>query len=324
MQAEPVPAPALEKTWPPDSYALKDELIELVRQRNDRDEKLGKVCLEVKTTRAWRALGFATFQHYCDERLGLAVSTVKNRIALEQKCQELPELREAMRSGKLSYEQARLVSKLATAEDVAAKIEEAAGKTCITLQRETMAELHSQMWNRDYLDVFVTEEIDGLLAEAVQAARKAAGHWIPLPDAIEAIARHCVEVWAPIVHEKLKNAHPVMVRDGGECTVAGCSRVGDDVHHIVFRSQGGDDSDENQTGMCKPHHLRGLHAGNISVSGSAPDRLTWILGWREVAAAKEGLPWKVVQEATQEAVEDAEDAGVAEPADQAVGGADPH
>ncbi|MFO0582564.1 MAG: HNH endonuclease [Anaeromyxobacter sp.] len=303
--AEPVPAPVLEKTSPPDAYAIKAELIALVRERNELDEKLGQVCLEVKSTRAWRALQFASFQHYCDERLGLAVSTVKNRVALERKCQELPQLREAMRSGKLSYEQARLVSKLATPEDVAAKIEEAAGKTCITLQRETMAELHRQMWNSEYLDVFVTEEIDSLLAEAVQAARKAAGRWIPVADAIEAIARHCLDVWTPIVHEKMKKAHPIMVRDGGECTVAGCSRVGDDVHHIEFRSHGGDDSDENQTGMCKPHHLRGLHAGNIWVYGSAPDKLTWILGWREVAAAKEGMPWTVVQEA--EVPEPAED-----------------
>ncbi|MFT3913817.1 MAG: hypothetical protein QM704_06820 [Anaeromyxobacteraceae bacterium] len=215
------------ETPPVGGFVALDALaVRVARDRGALDLAIGQKLGELMDVSGELELGYSQITDFAREKLGLKAAFVRRLVRFEQKCQELPQLREAMRSGKLSYEQARLVSKLATAEDVAAKIEEAAGKTCITLQRETMAELHSQMWNRDYLDVFVTEEIDGLLAEAVQAARKAAGQWIPLPDAIEAIARHCLKVWTPIVHEKLKNAHPIMVRDGGECTVAGCSRVG--------------------------------------------------------------------------------------------------
>ncbi|MFT3915255.1 MAG: HNH endonuclease [Anaeromyxobacteraceae bacterium] len=281
-----VAAPALEPTWPPDAYGILDELRGLMQLRNAWDEELGRVLLRLKTLGLWRTMMFASFEHYADERLGLGASNLKQRIALEKRLTDLPPLREAMRSGKLSYEQARLVAKDATAEDVEAKIAEAAGKTCLALQREVEGKEEGQMWDAGFLDVPVPEEVDSLLAEAVRAARKAAGRWLSTEDALEAIARHCLDTWTPLVERKLKDANPVMVRDGGLCTTPGCSRVGDDVHHIKFRSQGGDDSPENQTGMCKPHHLRGVHGGNVLVTGSAPDKLTWVLGWREVAAAK--------------------------------------
>ena len=286
--APPVPAPALEKTSPPDAYAILAELVELVRLWNAWDEELGRACARIKRNALWRGLSFSSFAHYADERLGMATSTVNQRIALERRLEDLPPLREALRTGKLSYERARLVAKTATLENVAEKIAEAKGKTCIALQREVLAEQQDQMWNTGYLETVVPEEVDSLLAEAVRGARHAAGRPMPLDEALEVIARHCIETWAPLVNEKLAKVNPVLLRDGGDCTVPGCSRVADDVHHIRFRSQGGDDSEENQTGMCKPHHLRGVHAGNVLCTGSAPGELTWVLGWREVEAAKGG------------------------------------
>ncbi|MFO0584981.1 MAG: HNH endonuclease signature motif containing protein, partial [Anaeromyxobacter sp.] len=272
---------------PPDAYSILAELLALVRLRNAWDEELGRVLLRLKTLGLWRTMMFASFEHYADERLGLGASNLKQRIALEKQLADLPPLREAMRSGKVSYEQARLVAKDATLETVEARIADAAGKTVLALQREVEAKEEGQMWDAGFLDVPVPEEVDSLLAEAVRAARKAAGRFISTEDALEAIARHCLETWTPLVEEKLKKAHPVTLRDEGECKVPGCSRVGDEVHHIEFRSQGGPDTPENEVEMCKPHHHRGVHAGNVLVTGSAPDKLTWVLGWREVAKAKE-------------------------------------
>jgi len=282
----PVPTPRLERTSPPDPYTLLDELRVLVRIRNAWDEELGRVLVRMQAARVWRALGFAGFHQYVEERLGLSPSNLKQRVALERKLMELPPLREALRSGKLSYEQARHVSKDATVFDVKARIEEAAGKTCLELQRAVEEKRESQMWNARFLDLPIPEDVDRLLADAVRAARAAAGHWLSPPDALLAIAKHVISVWKPMVEEKLKKAHPVAVRDGGMCKVAGCSRVGDEVHHIKFRSQGGSDDPDNEVLLCKPHHHRGIHAGNLWVWGKAPDGLTWVLGWREVEAAK--------------------------------------
>jgi hypothetical protein len=48
-------------------------------------------------------------------------------------------------------------------------------------------------------------------------------------------------------------------------------------HHVVFRSRGGSDLDENVTSLCVDCHLEGVHLGRITVTGSAPD-LVWVLG----------------------------------------------
>ncbi len=36
-----------------------------------------------------------------------------------------------------------------------------------------------------------------------------------------------------------------------------CGKVGDEVHHIIFRSQGGSDLYENLIGLCRQCHDRG-------------------------------------------------------------------
>ncbi len=40
---------------------------------------------------------------------------------------------------------------------------------------------------------------------------------------------------------------------------------------------GGGSGLENQTALCAPHHLRGVHGGRLRVSGTAPDHLAWAL-----------------------------------------------
>jgi hypothetical protein len=122
---------------PPEGpYDVLDRLARLVRERAGEDEMLGRACLLVRRSGSWRSLGFHSFDLWCAERLGLAPSTVRQRMALERRMQELPALRLALRSGRLSYEQARLVARVARAADVAARIEEAARTTCIAYRRE--------------------------------------------------------------------------------------------------------------------------------------------------------------------------------------------
>lgn len=67
-------------------------------------------------------------------------------------------------------------------------------------------------------------------------------------------------------------------RDGGWCSVPGCSRPAAHAHYIRFRSHGGGHEDENQAPTCLPHHLHGIHKGYVRVRGRAPDELVWELG----------------------------------------------
>jgi hypothetical protein len=74
---------------------------------------------------------------------------------------------------------------------------------------------------------------------------------------------------------------PVYARDGWRCTVPGCrSRANLHDHHIVFRSQGGDNARDNRTTVCAAHHLHGLHAGIVRAEGRAPSSILWELGCR--------------------------------------------
>jgi hypothetical protein len=48
-------------------------------------------------------------------------------------------------------------------------------------------------------------------------------------------------------------------------------------HHIEFRSRGGSDDLGNLTSLCPMHHLLGVHGGHLRVTGTAPDRLVWLV-----------------------------------------------
>lgn len=74
--------------------------------------------------------------------------------------------------------------------------------------------------------------------------------------------------------------HHILERDGYHCAVPGCSaRRGLEVHHIVFRSQGGKHGAENLITLCAVHHRLVLHETHgIACRGAAPHALHWRVG----------------------------------------------
>lgn len=143
--AAPSPAAAPVPSWPrPRPEKLLRELEGLVKDRLPKDERLGKAILLVRCFRAYKIVGARSFEAFCVEELGLAPSTARQRMTLERNLRRLPELREALRSGVLSYEQARAVAKVATPSDVNARIEAAASKPALDTKREVKAEQDRQ------------------------------------------------------------------------------------------------------------------------------------------------------------------------------------
>jgi hypothetical protein len=270
---------------PPDPYEVLDRLGRLVRERASRDEHLGRACLLIRRSLAFRRLGFASFDEYCADRLGLAPSTVRQRIVLERRLQELPALREALRSGRLSHEQARLVARVARTSDVAARIEEAAARTCVAYRRELEAEEHRQMWRAGELRATVPDEVGSLLADAIRSARAAKRGLTP-GEALVEVALHFLLTWRAEVERQIRAADRVILRDGALCQVPGCSRPADHVHHVVSRAARGPLEPWNEISLCAIHHLRGVHGGSVRITGTAPGGLAFTLGEREVAAAR--------------------------------------
>ena len=67
----------------------------------------------------------------------------------------------------------------------------------------------------------------------------------------------------------------------------------------MLQSQGGSDELVNRVGTCGHHHLSGIHAGHLRVSGRAGEELIWELGTGEVmplevwVTRQDGRPVKI-------------------------------
>jgi len=276
-KAEPVEAPRGVDDG--DVRRIDRRLRELAGMRDRWDDLVGHLGLVVQVLGLWRRLGFASFGHYCAERLGMAERTVAQRVWLERKLHELPGLRGAMRDGRLSYEKARLVAGVAAPRDVRGWISIAERSTCVELRRKVEAGEIAQMCAREKVSVLVPRRVAGLFDEACRAVMHQEGRWMAPGDCLGRLCEHFVAAWESILERRDTPQRRAIERDRGFCQVPGCSRAAVHAHHVLWRSRGGSDEPENLVSLCAGHHLHGIHAGYIRVSGRAPDQLKW-----EVAA----------------------------------------
>jgi hypothetical protein len=261
-----------------DALRLDEDLRRIAAMRDRWDGLLGHLAMLLQRTWLWRDMKFASFGQYCAERLGMAERTVAQRAALERRLYSLPKLREALRSRRISYEKARLVASVADEASLESWIAEAERSTCVALRRKVEAREEAQMSAQRRFALRVPRNVGVLLAAAFRAVREAEGRWIKPGECLVRVAAHFIETWEGAVPARRSPAKRALSRDGGFCQVPGCSRAAAHAHHIDFRSAGGSDDEWNQTSMCIPHHLHGVHAGYIRVSGRAPDALTWEFG----------------------------------------------
>ena len=271
---EAVLAPAMEEET--DAHLLDAKLRALAAERRHWDEGFGRIAAVFRDLGLWREAGFASFGHYCSERLGMSERAVEQRIALERRLVVLPALRQALRDGRVSYEQARLIAWKATDTTVEEWIHRAEATSCIALRREIEATEEAQMWARGYLDVRVPRSTADLFASAYRAARKLVGESLTSGECLLWMAQHFNRTWGPVVERKRRKTRSQKVRERDKhCQVWGCSRAAGHSHHLTFRSRGGSDDFENQAGICPAHHLIGIHENYIRISGTAPDDLKW-------------------------------------------------
>jgi len=265
-----------------DTFALDARLRRLVRARHGFDGPLGRQARLVRDMRAWRFLGFQTWEEYCRERLGLSARTLQQRIWLEEKMERLPEIREALESGRLTYSKALHVARCASVFDVEQRIEKASRTTDQQTARESEAAEDAQ--NRRAGRRRVWGEKDGMetVRLAIACARAVAASQGEIIDDAEALARladHFLEVWSEhAVRRRLKigaDRLKVLERTKGICAVPGCTRPAEHEHHLVLRSQGGGEESWNRIGLCDYHHLAGIHGGLITLTGRAGERLEW-------------------------------------------------
>ena len=97
-----------------------------------------------------------------------------------------------------------------------------------------------------------------------------------------ALLEDFVDTWDDPAAMPRRPGDEIYVRDGWRCVAPGCtSRRNLEVHHVRYRSRGGDDDPANRICLCRFHHQRGEHGDLASCRGRAPTGVTWRLGRRD-------------------------------------------
>jgi uncharacterized low-complexity protein len=278
----PVEAPAVADIASP--QALDARLQELAHFRDRWDELLGHLAMLLRHLGLCRDMGFASFAHYCRERLQLPARSVEQRAWLARRLYDLPELRQAMREGRVGYEKARIVAGIAGEGDCAAWVAKAEQLTCIALRREVEAREAAQPCADATITLRLPARVATLLGVTLRTVRRVEGRWLSESKCLLRLAEHFVATWKA-ERPRSTPQRRALARDRWLCQVPGCSRAAAHAHHIQYRAHGGDDSPENLVALCAAHHLHGVHRGWVRVSGRAPDALVWDLGEREEVSA---------------------------------------
>jgi hypothetical protein len=104
-----------------------------------RDLFFGRVAQRFMALRGWQALGFASEAHYARERLGMSRASLRSKVSLARRSWELDHVVDALQQGRIGFEAAQLVARIATADTERAWVERAQRRTFKHLREEVQA-----------------------------------------------------------------------------------------------------------------------------------------------------------------------------------------
>jgi hypothetical protein len=279
----------------PDPFCKEPEALDararrLARTRERLSEPLGAMLRAFRDARYWKDLGYDDFEEYARDRLGLSARTVRERIWLTRMLETRPEVRAALRIGKISYAKALALVKVLAPRDPEApeKVESAAAQPTEKVQREAEAEEERQDRALGRLRIWGPAQAMESIRESIESARAVlsdpggsgnggeAGA-VSEGRALATTGACFIEVWKD--EKKRRRPRPrarraVLARKDGLCGVPGCTMRAVHAHHIVFRSHQGSDAVTNLLATCWYHHVL-IHARLIRVWGLAGERLVF-------------------------------------------------
>jgi hypothetical protein len=115
------------------------EVLRCCRALLERDLEIGQLWRVFAAQRGWLALGYADAEQYARERVGMSLSSLKQRARFARYVERLPALAVAVEAGRIGFEAAMLVGRVATPTTVDAWIERAAERTVKHLSEEVKA-----------------------------------------------------------------------------------------------------------------------------------------------------------------------------------------
>jgi hypothetical protein len=303
-----------------DAHELDRRLREIRHVAQRIDYQLATLLKIGVDRRLFREIGFATVKLYVESRLGLAVRSVWDLVAIERtswRCCKA--LRESWRDGRISHLAACTLLPIVDEINGEAWVQRAAEVTLRRLADEVAWALdsgarHSLSSRPAPPPADAVIPPGGLSAvDLHEVQMRAHGEsprdlW-PAPGGARLTFRAPVSVAVLLELQMRRYRHgneqdwrtferlvshailewtsgprhrdPVFERDGWRCVVPGCSsRRNLHDHHVVFRSQGGGNERDNRITVCAAHHLHGIHEGIITAAGRAPDGIEWAMGCR--------------------------------------------
>ena len=115
--------------------ALHHRLVQISRQRRLLEAEETELLVEAEDCGLYRRLGHVSMQEYLEVHLGYTRHTANERLRTARELLELPKLREAYRTGELSFTAVRELTRVATPATEAAFLEAAEGKTAGEVQQ---------------------------------------------------------------------------------------------------------------------------------------------------------------------------------------------
>jgi hypothetical protein len=314
-QAGTHPAPFLrslvEGLGDADAFELDARLRRAVHLEQRLCAEMGPLLLALARRRGYRAYGCPSLDVFARECLGISPRKAQALLRLERACALSAALREAWRAGRLSWRQAHVLVPLLVLEESApwhaAWVVRAQHVTVRRLEDDVDQAIVSGVLDPEAKDAAFPDPHTGaypmasaghptpyyiygcprdaahlfraILATVQRRIERRSGRPASESEALCAMIDHALESWG--AHRKIPPEHRVFARDGWRCTAPGCTSYRNlHDHHIRFRSAGGSDDLSNRTTLCAWHHLRGVHAGVVRVTGQAPHGLRFELGAR--------------------------------------------
>lgn len=293
-----------------DPFEIDSDLRATLSTLRRLEPRIGQLLRVLVDHHLYRALGFRSLDGYTRERLGISVRKVWALVRVERAVRRAPPLARAYEEGRLSWVRTLTLLPVVDRATADAWLARASTVTVRRLQDEV-----SWVLDRGDLDGRISSleppPIDSPLVQIgahpmpaalvtkngtapIEVADSEVRFTAPLSvgalwgDALDVFATPGEPRWRAlerllsrvIADWEAEPSHrdPVFARDGWRCTVPGCtSRRNLHDHHVRYRSRGGGNERTNRTTVCAAHHLHGIHAGIVRVSGAAPAALRWEL-----------------------------------------------
>ena len=104
-----------------------------------RDLFFGRLAQRFLALRGWQALGFASEAHYARERLGMSRASLRSKVSLARRSRGLDHVVDALQQGRIGFEAAQLLARIATADTERAWVDRATRRTFKHLREEVQS-----------------------------------------------------------------------------------------------------------------------------------------------------------------------------------------